>query len=81
MCSEKAENKPVVSRKAGMRRDGDLRSGDQAVRLLSSIPGLCPSDASGTPQYVTPECLYTLPGVPKDKSNTSFPPPIENPVL
>ena len=27
------------------------------------------------------KCLYTLPNVPKDKSNTSFPPPIENPVL
>ncbi|KAB0356852.1 hypothetical protein FD754_001008 [Muntiacus muntjak] len=32
-------------------------------------------------KYVTPECFYTLPSVPKDKSNTCFPPPIENPVL
>ncbi|XP_061281198.1 diphthamide biosynthesis protein 3 isoform X2 [Bos javanicus] len=75
------KNQTRVSTSAAVRRDCGLKAGDRALRLLSGIPGLSPLGASGSPQYVNPKRLYTLPDVPKDKSNTSFPPPIETPVL
>ncbi|XP_024836166.2 diphthamide biosynthesis protein 3 isoform X2 [Bos taurus] len=75
------KNQTRVSTSAAVRRDCGLKAGDRALRLLSGIPGLSPLGASGSPQYVNPKHLYTLPDVPKDTSNTSFPPPIETPVL